>query len=317
MRPRGCFDKGSGYVAVTVSGGVVMGDGWKGADESVNGFTRTELGLYIPERRRRYSRPVGVDLFAGAGGFSLGFHQAGFHVVAAVELDPHSAFTYMNNLARPGVRIHFDTEERELEFARIAANAMGVKIDKNGHVKASKSGKPVAVRGVAGSGWISQQPDTEPGCEHFFMWDARNLTGKRILDAIGLQPGEVDCVFGGPPCQGFSVAGRRNVVDPRNSLVFEFARLVLEIQPKTMVFENVPGILSMTTPEGIPVVDAICRVLSDGGFGGYDALRKGLLSTSGSGAALRKTSNGKRQPGPDDDEDEEQERQLSLFDMAT
>ena len=104
-----------------------------------------------------------------------------------------------------------------------------------------------------------------------------------------MKHGEVDCVIGSPPCQGFSTAGKRNVLDRRNSLVFEFARLVCEISPKTMVFENVPGIASMVTPAGLPVLDVFCRILEDGGFGTVEALKRGLLRSAGAGAALRST----------------------------
>src|SRR5690348_15090721 len=45
--------------------------------------------------------PVGIDLFCGAGGFSLGVHQAGFDVVAAVEWEPAAAQTYLHNLGHP------------------------------------------------------------------------------------------------------------------------------------------------------------------------------------------------------------------------
>ena len=76
-------------------------------------------------------------------------------------------------------------------------------------------------------------------------------------------------------------------MDPRNSLVFEFARLVCEMQPKTLIMEEVPAILNMVTPDGLPVVDTFCRILEDRGFGGYDAVRRNLYETSGSGAALR------------------------------
>src|SRR5262249_37681815 len=87
---------------------------------------------------------------------------------------------------------------------------------------------------------------------------------------------KVDLVVGSPPCQGFSSAGKRDVMDPRNSLVFEFARLVCEIQPKMMAMENVPGIVSMVTPEGIPVIDAFCRILEDGHIGAFKALKQSL-----------------------------------------
>lgn len=56
---------------------------------------------------------------------------------------------------------------------------------------------------------------------------------------------KVDIIFGGPPCQGFSVAGLRNPNDPRNKLFLEYARIVDYLKPKYLVLENVPGILTM------------------------------------------------------------------------
>ncbi len=56
--------------------------------------------------------------------------------------------------------------------------------------------------------------------------------------------GEVDLIAGGPPCQGFSHIGKRQLDDPRNSLVFEYVRIIKDIQPKYFIFENVPGIAS-------------------------------------------------------------------------
>lgn len=55
----------------------------------------------------------------------------------------------------------------------------------------------------------------------------------------------VDVIIGGPPCQGFSVAGKRIVEDERNKLYMSFVRLVEHFKPKAFVLENVPNILSM------------------------------------------------------------------------
>lgn len=139
-------------------------------------------------------------------------------------------------------------------------------------------------------------------CLHLWLGDVRQLTGERMLADLGLELGELDLVAGGPPCQGFSISGKRQVVDPRNSLVFEFARLVLELKPKTMLMENVPGMLSMVTPEGVPVVDALCRVLEDGGFGAYESLRKSILTTAGCGGAVRTRPKRSATPEPADED---------------
>ncbi|AUC61725.1 DNA (cytosine-5)-methyltransferase 1 Dcm4 [Cyanobacterium sp. HL-69] len=55
---------------------------------------------------------------------------------------------------------------------------------------------------------------------------------------------DLDLVAGGPPCQGFSLMGKRQWDDPRNSLVFEYVRVIKDLQPKYFIFENVPGMLA-------------------------------------------------------------------------
>ncbi len=73
--------------------------------------------------------------------------------------------------------------------------------------------------------------------------DIFELTGDKIKEYVGNK--KIDLVVGGPPCQGFSLAGNRNENDERNLLVFHFARIVNELKPKAFVMENVLGILSM------------------------------------------------------------------------
>ena len=70
--------------------------------------------------------------------------------------------------------------------------------------------------------------------------DAQKLTGAEILDRIGRARGDLALFSGGPPCQGFSKQTRgAHRGDARNHLVLEFARLVREVQPRVMLFENV------------------------------------------------------------------------------
>ena len=66
-----------------------------------------------------------------------------------------------------------------------------------------------------------------------------------ILADLGLAPGDVDLLVGGPPCQSFSTTGRRRTVaDPRGTLLWQFLRYVETIQPKFFLMENVRGLLS-------------------------------------------------------------------------
>ncbi|MBP1920909.1 Alw26I/Eco31I/Esp3I family type II restriction adenine-specific DNA-methyltransferase [Youngiibacter multivorans] len=60
---------------------------------------------------------------------------------------------------------------------------------------------------------------------------------------------EADIICGGPPCQGFSMAGFRQVDDPRNQLFRDFADIVSKVKPKIIVFENVEGLLTFQNGE--------------------------------------------------------------------
>lgn len=82
--------------------------------------------------------------------------------------------------------------------------------------------------------------------------DIRNLTGEEIKKHIanleifkGQDIPEIDLMIGGPSCQGFSRAGRRDKADPRNMLFGEYVRVINEIRPKYIVLENVEGFVDM------------------------------------------------------------------------
>jgi DNA (cytosine-5)-methyltransferase 1 len=85
--------------------------------------------------------------------------------------------------------------------------------------------------------------DNFPGTTHLET-DVGKLTGEALLEAAGLRVGELGGLIGGPPCQGFSLIGRREQTDPRNDLFVQFFRLVAETRPAFYVAENVPGILT-------------------------------------------------------------------------
>lgn len=71
--------------------------------------------------------------------------------------------------------------------------------------------------------------------------DIASVDFRAELKAIGLNPGEVNIVAGGPPCQGFSTIGKKKFGDPRNSLFSQFLRAVEEVRPSYVIFENVSG----------------------------------------------------------------------------
>lgn len=124
-------------------------------------------------------KPTVISTFAGAGGSSLGYAQAGFKERLAVEWDPHAVETF---------RRHF--------------------------------------------------PDVD-----VFHGDIAELSVDECLARAGLERGALDVFDGSPPCQGFSMAGRRHLADPRNQLFREFVRLLDGLQPKVFVMENVAGMV--------------------------------------------------------------------------
>lgn len=234
-------------------------------------YALTKAGVLLPrelveELTLKARRPTCVALFAGAGGFSLGAIQSGYQILVAAEHDCAAAVNYIVNLGAYPMRVHYVTPEDE--------KALNIYLASHGHTSQRTAGGIEKFDG-AGSGWIAQHPGT-PGVPHFILGDLRQITGQQILQIIGLKRGELDCVIGGPPCQGYSHGGKRDVMDPRNSLIFEFARLVCELGTKSMVMENVSGIITMTTPAGVPVLDAMARIFEDGGFIGYEAFVRSL-----------------------------------------
>lgn len=270
-------------------------------------------GLLVPvaPESRPKPKPTCISLFTGAGGFDLGFHSAGFRIVAATDFNESCCHTYCYNMAARPVQMHFISEEDRKKFVKNVVKRSQKKPPPGAHwelVELVGQNRATFHR----EGW---EPP-EDGTPHYFLGDVRKLTGAMILEAVGMKKGEVDCVCGGPPCQGFSVAGRREIMDPRNSLVFEFARLILELAPKFFVFENVPGIVSMVTPEGIPVLDVFCRILSDGGYASYEGLRQALEQMSNAWGVVKDQGKNradiKRNRSKETHEDEDAE-QMSLF----
>jgi DNA (cytosine-5)-methyltransferase 1 len=85
-----------------------------------------------------------------------------------------------------------------------------------------------------------------PGCA-VLVGDMKRLSLKRLEEAVISATGmdKVDVVVGGPPCQGFSTAGRKKSDDPRNSLFHEFVKVVEHFRPRLFVLENVPGFKKM------------------------------------------------------------------------
>lgn len=112
------------------------------------------------------------------------------------------------------------------------------------------------------------------------VWDDALDTYRHNHASVGLQadmhsmepadlpifPNQVELIAGGPPCKGFSLAGKRDTDDDRNKLVKRFLDYVEYYEPDAVLMENVVGILSMDTGDGEEVTEYVHRRLSEMGF---------------------------------------------------
>jgi DNA (cytosine-5)-methyltransferase 1 len=91
--------------------------------------------------------------------------------------------------------------------------------------------------------------------------DVVKLDGKEILKAANLKKGELDLLAGGPPCQAFSVFGKRKgLEDPRGGLSYHYLRILADLSPQAFVFENVFGLLTI---EDGDIFKNLCERLSN------------------------------------------------------
>lgn len=89
----------------------------------------------------------------------------------------------------------------------------------------------------------------------FFQKSVRELTSAELLEATGLEKGDLDCLVGGPPCQGYSVYNhQRGMHDERSHLFREYLRLVEGLFPRWLIMENVTGIMSAGEGEAFRAV---------------------------------------------------------------
>lgn len=126
-----------------------------------------------------------ISLFSGAGGMDIGVREAGFDILAEVELDKHCCSTLR------------------------AAN------------------------------------EREQNATLVLEQDIREIEPLELMKRFALKEGEIDLLFGGPPCQSFSLAGKqRGLDDERGLLLFEIIRFAETLHPKVIFLEQVKGLLS-------------------------------------------------------------------------
>lgn len=97
----------------------------------------------------------------------------------------------------------------------------------------------------------------------FILDDIGNLKEDTLKEYF---PSGVSVIIGGPPCQGFSMCGVRDIEDKRNDLFYEYARIVNFTKPYIFVMENVKGLLSMKNKDGRLTIDAIYDEFEKSGY---------------------------------------------------
>ncbi|WP_236155845.1 DNA cytosine methyltransferase, partial [Lactobacillus delbrueckii] len=168
-----------------------------------------------------------IDLFAGAGGLSEGFLQAGFRPVAHVEMNEYAAKTLETRSA-----YYYLKNTGNLTLYR---KYLSGKISRDEFMKQI----PASVTKTVINETLSDE--TLPAV-------FKTIDG--IMKICGIE--KIDVVVGGPPCQAYSLVGRAQSShmetpmeeDPRNYLYKLYARFLKKYQPRMFVFENVTGIKS-------------------------------------------------------------------------
>jgi len=92
--------------------------------------------------------------------------------------------------------------------------------------------------------------------------DLTKLPPEKFQELYNKENKSIDILVGGPPCQSFSIAGKRDKNDPRNALFMEYVKYLDYFQPKAFIMENVIGMLSKKTATGEKVIDIIMENLN-------------------------------------------------------
>lgn len=135
--------------------------------------------------------PSALSLFSGAGGMDIGVMQAGFDILACVEIDPYCCETLRAAITREQRRTRIIEE------------------------------------------------------------DIRNINPIDLMRELFMEPGDLDLLCGGPPCQTFSQIGKRKCLeDERGMLLFEMTRFAEAFRPKVILIEQVKGLLNAPDRSG-------------------------------------------------------------------
>lgn len=190
---------------------------------------------------RNSSKYTFLDLFAGAGGLSEGFLQAGFQPIAHVEADKAACATLKTRQA-----YYWLKNNKKIDIYASYLKGMITRDQ-------LWSAVPSDILNTVINEYISTE------------------TSDKIFNKIDYFLGEknLDLIIGGPPCQAYSIIGRarRNMEnDPRNHLYIQYAEFLKRYQPKYFVFENVLGLLSAKNLSGELYLEKMIKLFERVGY---------------------------------------------------
>lgn len=184
-----------------------------------------------------------IELFAGCGGMSLGLESAGFELYFANELSPMASETFAYNILNEDLNLKSINKEK-------ASKTLWIKSKfPSSNLQERLKENPFE----AHSGKFSDlKADTELKGK-LLVGDINQLLeflqkNKKVYTELRKQ--DIDLLSGGPPCQGFSLAGKREKNDYKNLLPLSFAKISGLIKPKVVLLENVKGITAPFTENG-------------------------------------------------------------------
>lgn len=181
-----------------------------------------------------------IELFAGCGGMSLGLETAGFDLIFANELSPMAGETFAYNILNEDLEKKSEKKEKAKKSLWIKSNFPSDNLKDR----------------------LRENPFKTQNGIYSDLDKKTNLNGKLVIGNIDylldffienpeivnkLKEKNVDLISGGPPCQSFSLAGKREKNNEKNQLPLSFSKLAGLIQPKIVLLENVKGITSPFT----------------------------------------------------------------------
>lgn len=220
-----------------------------------------------------------ISTFTGCGGSATGFAMAGWNELMATEFVDAARNTFASNYESTVIEPQELLALAEQWFAdnKELASGAGVQLISNKQVKVKDKVVQPSLsweliqdelpdsyesRDVFSQmrRWVNDQAFSAHADEiasgKIILWgdDIRGLDPYAMMDSLGLEPGELDCFEGSPPCKNFSMAGVREAKwgkvaaysgerkQKSDDLFFEYMRLVLAFKPKSFVAENVQGL---------------------------------------------------------------------------